>query len=103
MPTANRDQIGITLHQPDHVVWDAEPIGEDLRKRRLVSLPDGLCPGDPRHRAVRLEADIDILARRATSTFDVVGETEPAQQPAALAVAAAHGKDRHISNSERTI
>ena len=67
------------MYEPDHVVWDAEPIGEDLRERRLVSLPDGLCPGDQRHRAVRLEADIDILAGRPARRLDVIGEPEPAQ------------------------
>ena len=42
MAAAERDQVGVALAQPDALVGDAQAIGEDLRKRRLVALAD-LC------------------------------------------------------------
>src|ERR1041385_3026027 len=41
MPATERDRIGVTLHQPNHVVRQAEPVGKDLRKGGLVSLEIG--------------------------------------------------------------
>src|SRR5262249_48012555 len=81
MPAAERDYVGIALHEADHVVRQAEPVGEDLRKSRLVPLADRLRAGGQRSRAVRREADIDILARRATGRLDVIGEAEPRRRP----------------------
>ena len=60
-PAAERDPVGVALHQPDAFVRDTEAVSEDLRKRRLVALTDSLGAGDQRHRAVGLEADVDIL------------------------------------------
>jgi hypothetical protein len=46
MPAAYRDQIRVALHQPDHVIREADPVGEDLREGGLVSLSDRLGAGD---------------------------------------------------------
>jgi len=63
MPATQRDQIGVALNQPDALVRQAETIGQDLRKSRLVALPDRLGSGDKRHGAVCLETDVDIVMR----------------------------------------
>jgi hypothetical protein len=80
-----RNQVGVTLLQMDQLVRQAEPIGEDLLEGRLVTLADLLGPGDQLDAAIGLEADIDILRRRAAGALDVIGETEAAQPPALLA------------------
>src|SRR5271155_4073841 len=80
-----RDQIGIALAQFDQLVRQPEPVGEDLRKRRLVPLADMLGPGDQRYRTVRLKADVDILRRFPAGPLDVVREPEAAQLPACFA------------------
>ena len=79
---------------------DAEPLGEDLRKRRLVPLADRLRAGDQRHGAVILEADIDVLRRRAAGRLDVIGETEPAQPAARLAVSPPRGEAGDVGGRE---
>ena len=108
---AGRDQVGVALAQPDQLVRHAEPVSEDLRKRRLVALADGLRAGDQRYRAVGFEADIDVLVRRTAGALDVVGEAEAAQQSARLAVGAprreagnigrASARDRRSSRNRR--
>jgi hypothetical protein len=100
---ALRDAVGVALHQPDALVVDAEPIGQDLRKSSLVALADRLRAGDQCHASVRLEADIDILMRRAAGRLDVIGEAQPAPQAADLAVAAAGGETRDIGPRQREI
>ena len=86
MAAADRDQVGVALAQMDLLVRHAEPLGEDLREGRLVALADMLRAGDQRHRAVGLEADVDILLRRAAGALDVIGEAQPAPEPARLAL-----------------
>ena len=103
MAAAHRDQVGIALPQPDQRVGNAEPVGEDLRKRRLVALADGLRAGDQRHAAVDLEADIDVFVRRAAGALDVVGEAEAAQHAARLAVGAPRGEAGDIGPRQRAI
>ena len=88
MPATDRDPVGVALHQPDALVWDAEAIGQDLRKRRLVALPDGLGAGDQRHGAVGFEPDVDIFGRRAAGPLDVIGKAEAAPQSASFAFSA---------------
>jgi hypothetical protein len=46
VPTAHLDAVSVALHQSEALVRDAETVGEDLRKGRLVALPDGLRAGD---------------------------------------------------------
>src|SRR5437660_12422301 len=46
VPAADRDPVGVALHQPDALVGDAEAVGQDLRKGRFVALPDRLSAGD---------------------------------------------------------
>ena len=103
VPAADRDQVGVALHEADALVRHAEPLGEDLRERRLVPLADRLGAGDQRHGAVRLEADIDILRRRAAGRLDVIGEAEPAQPAARLAVAAPRGEAGDVGGGERAV
>ena len=103
VPAAHRDQIGIALAQPDQFVRHAETVGQDLRKRRLVALADGLRAGDQRYRAIGLEADIDVLVRRATGALDVVRKPKAAQQSACLAVRAPRRKARDIGLRQRAI
>ena len=102
-PAAERDPVGVALHQPDEFVRDTETVGQDLRKRRLVTLPDGLGAGDQRHRTVGLEADVDILGRRATGSLDVIGKAEAAQQAAGLALAATRCKPVEIRTRQRML
>ena len=80
--------------QPDQLVRHAEPVGEDLRKRRLVALADRLRAGDQRHVPSGCEADIDILRGRPAGALDVIGEAEAAQHAARLAVRAAARQSR---------
>jgi hypothetical protein len=48
----------------------------NLGEGRFVALPDGLGAGDQRYGAVRLEPDVDILARWAAGRLDVIGKAE---------------------------
>ena len=96
MTAARHDQVGVALAQPDALVGHAQPMGEDLREGRLVTLADMLRAGDQRDRAVGLEAHVDILVGRAAGALDVVGEAHPAQLAGALASAPSRGKTRQV-------
>ncbi len=39
MPAAQRDPVGVDLDQANALIRQGEPIGQDLRKRRLVPWP----------------------------------------------------------------
>ena len=99
----HRDQIGIALAQPNQLVRNAEPIGQDLRKCRFVPLADGLRAGDQRYRAIGFEADVDVLVRRAAGSLDVIGKPKAAQQSACLAFAAPRREAGNIRQRERAI
>ena len=92
-----------SLAQPDAFVGHAQPMREDLRERRLVALADMLRAGDQRHRAVALEADLDILLRRSAGALDVIRKAEAAQQSARLAVGTPRGEASDVGCVQRTI
>src|SRR5271168_4785423 len=68
-----------------------------------MALSDGLGPGDQRDRTVRLEANIDIFARRAASGLDVIGKAQAAQQPPCFAAFAPCGKAGDVRSGEGEI
>jgi len=103
VPAACDDQVGVALAQPDALVGHAQPMREDLRERRLVALADMLRAGDQRHRAVGLEADVDILLRRAAGSLDVIGEAQAAQPALGLALPAPVGKAFQVGSDQRVI
>src|SRR5829696_3809176 len=96
MAAAVRDQVGVALAKPDALVGDAQAMGQDLRERRFVALADMLRAGDQRYRPVVLEADIDILLRRAARALDVIGKTQATQPAGRLALLAARREAREI-------
>ena len=96
MAAAVRDQIGVALAQPDDIVRQPKPIRQDLRECRFVTLTDGLRTRDQRHGAVRFEADVDILVRRATGGLDVISEAEAPQKAARFTLAATRRKIRDV-------
>jgi hypothetical protein len=100
---ADRDPVGVTLHQPDALVRDAEPVGEDLRKGGLVTLADGLGAGDQRHGAVGFEADVDVLGGRAAGPLDVISKAETARIPARFALSAPGRKSIDIGASQGAV
>ena len=100
---ARDDQVGVALAEPDAFVRHAQPMGEDLRERRLVALADMLRAGDQRHRAVGLEADVDILVRRAAGALDVIGEAQAAQLALGLALPAPLGEAFQVGTDQRLI
>ncbi len=68
-----------------------------------MALSDGLGAGDQGHGAVRLEADVDILVRRAAGRLDVIGKAETAQQPPRRALRPPRGKAGDVGPGERAI
>ncbi len=85
MAAAVRDQVGIALTQANGRIRKTKAVGEDLRKGGFVALADGLRAGDQRYRAIRFEADVHVLVRRAAGAFDVVRITQAAQLALRLA------------------
>src|SRR5262249_61450719 len=51
------DLGAVAVNDLDAVDWDAEPVGHQLRKGRLVPLPMAVRPGQHRHAAGRVDAD----------------------------------------------
>src|ERR1700722_12006437 len=103
MAAARCDQIGVALTQADAIIRQAKSIGEDLRKRRLVTLADGLRAGDQRNGPVAFEPDIDVLVRRAAGSLDVIRKSETTQTSAPLAVGASCREAWKVSLSKRTV
>ena len=63
----------------------------NLRERRGVALAVGVCAGEDRKIAVRVEAQIHALVENA-SFLDEIGEAAPAQQPGGLGLGLTGGK-----------
>src|SRR6267142_2647987 len=79
MPIAALDLAGVRLDETECSNWEAQQIGGDLRKAGLVSLADRLGAEHQGDAAVRLEADLGALARRAARCLEKTGDAEPAQ------------------------
>src|ERR1700722_8313178 len=86
--STHRDQIGITLAQPNELVWNAETVGQDLRKCRFMPLTDSLRASDQGYRTIGFKPDIDVLMRRATGSLDVISKPKAAQPSARFAFTA---------------
>src|ERR1700716_1063085 len=65
MPVATLDFAGVRLDETECSNWEAQQIGGDLRKAGLVALAVRLGAEHQRDAAVRLEAALGALARRA--------------------------------------
>src|SRR6516165_2729512 len=103
VPAARRDQIGVALTELNAVVWQAEAISQNLRKRRLMTLPYRLRAGDERHCSVRLKADVDVLVRRPGGPLDVIGDTYTAQLSSCLTLLSPGGESIYVGPSQRMV
>src|SRR5205823_2412627 len=73
MPVAAFDRAGVRLDETECSNWEPQQIGGDLRETGLVALAVRLGAEDQRDAAVRLEADLGALARRAARCFEKTG------------------------------
>src|SRR5437879_6896258 len=102
MPVAALDLRRVRLDETECSNRDSQEIGGNLRKAGLVALAVRLGAEHQRDAAVRLEADLGALARRAARCLKKTGDAEPAQLAAVCCGAApsrkAFGQDplRHL-------
>src|SRR5438045_3518789 len=75
---AERDRVGVTLHEAYVLERNAQPVGDELRVGRGVSLPVRMRPGDDRHHAARVEAQLHALVEDA-GILEVVDERAATQ------------------------
>src|SRR6267142_842879 len=102
MPIAALDLPGVRLDETERSSWESQQIGGNLRKAGLVALAVRLGAEHQSDPAIRLEADLGALARRAARCLEKTGDAEPAQLAAVRCGAApsrkALGQDtlRHL-------
>src|SRR5437773_11106144 len=83
MPVAALDLPGVRLDETECSNREPQEIGDDLRKAGLMTLAVRLGAEHQRDAAVRLEANLGALARRAARCLEKTGDAEPAK-PAAV-------------------
>src|ERR1700730_13214728 len=91
MPVAALDLPSVRLDETECGNWESQEIGGHLGKAGLVALAVRLGAEHQRDAAVRLEADLGALARRATRCLEKTGDAEPAE-PTALRCGLAPGR-----------
>src|SRR3954463_10321976 len=79
MPIAASDFACVGLDKTEQVDRQPQQVGGDLRKAGLVALAVRLGAEHQGYAAVRLEADLGALARRAARCFEKTGDSGPAQ------------------------
>src|SRR4030081_337303 len=79
MTVAALDLPGVCLDETECGNRQSQEIGGDLRKAGLVALAVRLGAEHQRDAAVRLEADLGALARRAARCLEKTGDAETAQ------------------------
>ena len=97
---AVEEAVAVALHQPDRLERDAEPLAEDLRKRRSVAHAEIERAGEQRDRSVALKNDAAQFFRWRRGHFEIAADAEPAQLAALAALAPTLPKTLGVSGQD---
>ena len=102
MPDPLATPVGISLHHPNLLEREVQPLVEDLAVRGVVPLSVRHRPDEEGHRSVPVDEEVRPLAqaRPSAAAFDVVGDAETPQPAPRLCLRPSHGEARHVGAFE---
>src|SRR5262245_14215081 len=100
---ASRHDRGIAGYEPHFVGRNAQPIGEHLRERRLMSLPARLGASNRLDLAARLDSDPNIFAGMSDRRLHIVRHADTRELAALPRLAAASREAPPIGQPEGAV